>query len=636
MGYLSIDFGSRMIRLLEAEGTAKKLKLKAFRMIDTHREGSEMLEDSAGSKQAAETIKRTISKHKFSRDPSSMALDSSQCVVRELSLPFKGDDQIRKVIKFETESHIQDDIDDVVVSYFRKSETIDKSNLMVMAARKKTLQKHLDFLDGLNIDPLFVDLDILCLYNALSGTGILKEHGCFVVINVARDHTDLLVIDKERLISCRSIPLGAGNIAAALQHELSQEKLDPSDSGIRLLGFTDDRSLTVSAFEGREAAAPPPAAGAVEVEKAEEDSEAGEDSEPKAEEETEDSQETAEAAEPESGPEAKADQAIPAPAAADDQDTSQMEEMSQKWRQDFLQKLRREVVRVLSLLEMENAPEKVYLTGMGSPMPGLAETAKGLFHAEAEELDFLSRVDHSFPENEARAVNHEVGVALGVAFKQVGHDATRVNLRQEEVKYAKKFDQVKVPLTCLTFLLLIMMVLLNLKLLKERQCQQDDMNLIYRFALRELGTALESMDEAQDRVSSKKPFTREGVAEVLRQLKAENTRLLDDLGRGGTIPELPSIFPVWTAFFDALDRSKDALELFKLDSLKIVTTPTPQMTIDGEVASGADMSKLKNILEGIPIVTKVEVGDSTPTPEGNRKFSNTRVFVNLEPGKEAE
>ena len=40
---------------------------------------------------------------------------------------------------------------------------------------------------------------------------------------------------------------------------------------------------------------------------------------------------------------------------------------------------------------------------------------------------------------------------------------TRVDFRQEEVRYAKKFDQVKVPLACLAFLVLILVVLLNLE-----------------------------------------------------------------------------------------------------------------------------------------------------------------------------
>jgi hypothetical protein len=43
-----------------------------------------------------------------------------------------------------------------------------------------------------------------------------------------------------------------------------------------------------------------------------------------------------------------------------------------------------------------------------------------------------------------------------------GQDAGKVDFRQEEVRYAKKFDQIKVPLTCFAMLVLILILLLDL------------------------------------------------------------------------------------------------------------------------------------------------------------------------------
>jgi Tfp pilus assembly PilM family ATPase len=595
MGYLSVDFGSRKIRLLETEGTAKKLKLKSFRIIDTLREGSEMLDDPSSRKVVQDTFKRTLSKGKFSRDPSSMALDSSFCIIRDLSLPFKGDDQIRKVIKFETEGHIQQDIDDVVVAYFKKTETVDKSNLLVMASKKSDLRKHLEFLDELNVDPLHVDLDILCLYNALSGTGMLKDHKCFVVINVARETTDLLVIDRERLVSCRSIPIGAGNIASALRHDMKEENLDPRDSGIRLLGFTDSRPVTVKVFEGEEGEGA--ATGS---------DDAGGADEP--------------------GPIA----VEKAPPPGGEVSEQHLEEMALNRRKDYLQKLRREVVRMLTFIKMENNPEKVYVTGMGCRMPGLKDAAASLFQTDVDELDLLGRVDHSFSREEALAVKHEVGTTLGLAFKQVGHDATRVDFRQEDVKYAKKFDQVKVPLACLTFLLLIMMVLLNLELYKQRDSKQKDMMLNYGYALQELAHATGDKQDAERLVSSEDPNTRDGVVLIRRTLENIDNELADELGRGGTIPELPSSFPVWHAFFDAIQKNDARIGIFKLDSLKIDTQVNPPlMTLNGEVGSGEDMSNILDILREVPMFTEVRAGDTSPTPAGTRKFQNVKVTIDF-------
>lgn len=619
MGYLSVDFGCRKIRLLETEGTAKRIKLKAFRMIDTLREGVEMLDDPPSAKTTAETFKRTLSKNKFSRDPSCMALDTSYCIIRDISLPFKGDDQIRKVIKFESESHIQHDIDDVVVSYFKRSETVDKSNLMVFAAKKSDLRKHLDFLDNVGIDPAQIDVDILCLYNALCGTGVVKDHKCFIVVSAGREKTDLLVINKERLVSCRSIPICAGGIAAALTHDLKEGQLEPSDSGVRLLGFTNDQAVTERVFEGDAALL----------------DDSGAQSDGEAETSTEKEGDQPASTEPAA---AKSDAAGTgsakkgtSPPASSASDSDRAEALASGRRQDYLRKFKREVMRVLTFLQMEHTPEKVYLTGMGSRMPGLKETAESLFHTTAEELDLLGRVDHSFSPSEVRAINNEVGVSLGLAYKQMGSDATRVDFRQENVRYAKKFDQIKIPLVYLTLLVLIMTILLNLELYKKRDVKKRELRYIYAYSLQELSEALGDKQEAERLVSSEKPDSRDGVMLIKDILTRKNTELLDELGRGGTIPELPSVFPVWHAVFSALmERDKD-LEIFKLDEFRIDTRVNPPtLQLSGEVGTGEDMSTLINILSEVPMLYDVKPGEDKPTPSGNREFSNIKAFIRFE------
>lgn len=612
MGYLNVDFGHRRIRLLEADGTAKKLKLKAFRIVDTSREGGDLFDDPEAVAAASNLLGRTLSSHKFSRDPSSMALDSSSCIVRDLVLPFKGDEQINKVVKYEVEGHIQQDLDDIVVGYFKKSETIDKSNLMVMAARKDELRRHLDFLDTARVDPLYIDLDVMCFYNALSGTGILDEHDSFIVINFGRDATSLLVIDKKRLVSTRSIPLGVGSVTAALEFDLKEEGIEEEGSEFGLLGLTDCRSMTDFVFGEGVVPGDVPEAGEL----------------------------------PEGGEEIVIiEDVTPADGAADgDEPPDRAWELASRRLNDFFTKLRREIVRVLTFLETEQKPEKLYLTGVGCRIPGVKKLVQSIFNVEADELDFLSRVEHSFKGEQAVAINHEVGVALGLAFKQAGHDATRVDFRQEEVRYAKKFDQVKVPLACLTFLLLIMMILLNLQMVKQRTCKQREMDFIEDYVVDDLNMVLKDPKEAK-RIAGAADPGRPRVERVKRNLDAINKRLLDELGRGGTIEELPSIFPVWHALFDAIHKNQQGLnhankkipddqkiEVFKLSKLKIETLKSkPDLIIDGEVGSGSDYSNLLRALDLVPGFAKVERGDDRKAEDSdNRMFTGIRIELDLD------
>jgi len=82
-----------------------------------------------------------------SREPVAMSWDSALTVFREMDLPFTSQEQIRKVIKYEAESHLLNcDIDDVVVCFYKLREEREKSHVMVMAARKDLLLNRFEVL----------------------------------------------------------------------------------------------------------------------------------------------------------------------------------------------------------------------------------------------------------------------------------------------------------------------------------------------------------------------------------------------------------------------------------------------------------------------------------------------------------
>ena len=126
--FVGLDLSSNQARILEAEGTAKKLKIKNFASVDLV--ASEATGPAAAfmDKETAEQIGKAFSKNKFSREPIAMSWDSDHTIFREMTLPFLGEEQIRKVIKYEAESHLLNcDIDDVVVSFYKLREEKEKA-----------------------------------------------------------------------------------------------------------------------------------------------------------------------------------------------------------------------------------------------------------------------------------------------------------------------------------------------------------------------------------------------------------------------------------------------------------------------------------------------------------------------------
>jgi hypothetical protein len=433
------------------------------------------------------------------------------------------------------------------------------------------------------VDPYFIDLDILSMYNALSGTGYLQELDRFVLVNVSKGTTHLLVLNMGRMVWARSIPLGVGGMQRALEHDLKMARINLKEGIEEILGITPLGDLVVHA-----AGSPEEEEEAPEVEGAE-----------------------------------KPVSAL----------SKEVREPADLIRSDFLKKLRREFLRSMAFLNMDEKPEKILVTGGGCRLPGLDELLGELFSAPVEELDLLSRVNHTIPESKVTAVNREICIPLGVAYKSAGHDATRVDFRQEEVRYAKKFDQIKVPLACMVFLVLILIVLLNLEQFMLRRVKRSEMSLITEIATRQLGTALEDLDETQS-ITERFAWGKPRIDGIRRAIDSKKKQLGDLLGREGTIPELFSVFPVWYAFFDWIQKHEDDFQYFRLSKLQIkMTMKTPTLTFDCEVSAetGRDEELLASTLVNeVPIFVNMTPGRATPNPEtGKRQLSNWTVDIDM-------
>lgn len=575
--YVGLDLGATRARFLECEGSAKKMKVVRFERVDLDAP-SEGPASRFLDKEVAAVIEKRISAAKISREPVAMSWDSSLTVFRELDLPFTGEEQIRKVIKYEAESHLLNcDIDDVVVSFYKLSQDKDRSHLMVMAARKDQLMNRFDVLGRAGIDPLVVDLDVMAAFNTLSALGYLQEHKSFMVLDCGLHSTNLLLVVDGRLVSGRAIRMGCSSFTTRLAQDLDADPKELEGQASTLLDDPnkpreDDLVVPVSSGDDEE------------------------------------KEETAK---------------VPAELAHD---------LAVSRAEDFYQKLSREVKRTLVTSRLPEPIEVIYVTGPGSLLTGFGEGIAERLNLEApiERLRLLERVDHDLSGDEAAVVESEMCTSLGLAFKLAGHDVTNIDFRQEECRYARKFDQIKEPLLYFCFFLMFLVLMVNLldaKMLwlKEPFFVQEsgsDLAKIHKMAKEEftkaLGTKAKLTGDYADPGMRSLDF-------IKRKMLAEKEAIMGELGRGGTIPELDSALPVWRECFNQIQSLESEIGRFMLDDITIsVHERDPYIKLNGVLDSYSSWDKLKGALEKIPGILEVKPGKADPLGD-MIKFSNLHV-----------
>jgi len=209
----AIEYAGRRVRLLEFDGTVRKLRVLGVREVDVDvppaTEGGPDPDDVR-----ARAIAEAMKEEGFVTDPSGMAFDAGHAMFREFDLPFTNEEQIAKVVRFESESHFPGDIDEVVIQHIVLRRLRDKSHLLVAAVRKDDLLDRLDILEESGLDPQFVDIDVFAMFHALVGTGLAAEHPKLIVVDANTSTTTLLFLAEGTLFAVRSIRIGSHGVTA--------------------------------------------------------------------------------------------------------------------------------------------------------------------------------------------------------------------------------------------------------------------------------------------------------------------------------------------------------------------------------------------------------------------------------------
>lgn len=139
------------------------------------------------------------------------SIAASGATIREVALPFGSDEQLRKTVKFELESHSHSiDVDQVVVDFVKVDQKEKQAFLLAFAAEKKDVRARIDQMAAARIDPPSIDLDATAALNALLQSGGASGTEAFVALYATRSGTYLYHFSGG-LKLLRVLPLGSAD-----------------------------------------------------------------------------------------------------------------------------------------------------------------------------------------------------------------------------------------------------------------------------------------------------------------------------------------------------------------------------------------------------------------------------------------
>jgi type IV pilus assembly protein PilM len=503
---VGLDIGSRLLKLVELSGSAKAFRVHRL-LVRPVPQGDTPEADQA----RVDLIRQVFQEAKVSRDDVCASFDAGSTVFREISVPFREESQIEKVVRFEAEGHLHGRaIEDVVVNWVKTAETKDGSQVLVFAAPKSDLARDLGVLRRAGIEPGSVDLDATALYTACHTAGVFRDDPSAIVVDIGARTTSLLIVDGGNLRAVRAFLVGAESVVSALQGDLS---LPPGEASSRVLEPRggDAGGLFVPAAE----ASPGKKESSKSVAELERDA-------------------------------------------------------TEARREQFVRKLERELRRSLAAVRTEATATKILVSGGGSLLPGLADALSQRMQIPVEPLGLLSRMGRWRPSGTDAALEEAVApVAVGCALRVLGVDPLKVELRQDEFAPSNTFDVVKTRLAIGVTLLVAL--LLGLVLMAKAGYEQEREQFltnrsgvaskaatIYLEVEKRYHQEIKNQDDTEARKRASKAVAdlrsdETYLSQVRGQLLRRYQELESNLGLAQDVPRIESALKVWKEIMSALN-----------------------------------------------------------------------------------
>jgi type IV pilus assembly protein PilM len=210
---VGLDIGSKSIKLVYLTSTGQKnFFLHNWQIINLPDEivSSETLPEKR-EPVLIDTLKNIFSKNKNLPKKTASSISGTSVIIRPIKVPLLTKEELSKSISIEAEPYIPFSIKEVYLSFEIIGEILEegvrKNEVIVVAAKKDIVDKHIDVLTQCGLVPKYIDVDIFAIERTLRyNYEIENENVC--AVNIGANMTNVAIIENGVAKTCRDLPLG--------------------------------------------------------------------------------------------------------------------------------------------------------------------------------------------------------------------------------------------------------------------------------------------------------------------------------------------------------------------------------------------------------------------------------------------
>lgn len=136
-----------------------------------------------------------------------ISLPARNAIWRKFSVPFTQEEEIEKIITYESEQYIYSySVEQLVIDYHILNSTLTQSRLLVCAVPKKTIHDAILWFEDCGLSPYIVELDILALLHTLPVLDAQNKEE-ILLLELHPKSCNIILLHKGEIKEIRAIPL---------------------------------------------------------------------------------------------------------------------------------------------------------------------------------------------------------------------------------------------------------------------------------------------------------------------------------------------------------------------------------------------------------------------------------------------
>lgn len=238
--FFGLDIGTSQIKAVQLRRGGAKTTLKAAGMIAVP--GLGLLSESTTDQETlASSISKFVKSTQITTSACVSALPEAQIFTRVIQTPVLNDKELASAIKYEAEQHLPVPVTEVNTAWHvlsRPSEVTPeaKMDVLLIAAPKVLVEKHLKILRMAGLKPLALETEILAMTRSL----VSNSAPTTLLISIGANTSDICIAKAGTLLSTRSIATGGEAFTKAISEELGFDR-DQAEEYKKNYGLLEDQ-----------------------------------------------------------------------------------------------------------------------------------------------------------------------------------------------------------------------------------------------------------------------------------------------------------------------------------------------------------------------------------------------------------